>query len=332
MKSFSFYSIHQIKLTVNQVIKHILLYLILPVLLIGCDLQTITPHTSPEVKETSTTTLFVATPTNKPTSTPSSSPTLTGTPTQAATRTPTPAPTLPPEEVKAWIEEMLMTNGGCELPCWWGIEPGKTTFTEAIRHFNPYASKISSREQDAETSAGIYFFTNTEGIGLSRFIYIGFHVHNGIIEKIRVMGIQDLNEYKLPNILEKFEIPTEIYVWAYSPLAVSGDQIQPLRVDLFYPDRGILIIYSAEGETKGDVTQGCIDNGPSYFLWNSMLDLSFTQAMQEAGFQLDLPPLPVEQALGMSPEMFYQRYKGDNKAVCIETPANIWQWWVTPTP
>ena len=62
-------------------------------------------------------------------------PTLTITSTQTQTLTQThiatlsflPLPTLNPEEEQATILTLLKSNNGCDLPCWWGITPGKTT-------------------------------------------------------------------------------------------------------------------------------------------------------------------------------------------------------------
>ena len=62
--------------------------------------------------------------TPRPTWTPS--PTWTPIPTRTPTATPLPFPTLESAEMQSFIAEMLSTNGGCELPCWWGITPGET--------------------------------------------------------------------------------------------------------------------------------------------------------------------------------------------------------------
>jgi hypothetical protein len=51
----------------------------------------------------------------------------TSTPTQEPTLTFTPLPTLDQRGIQGLIDD----NGGCQLPCWWGIEPGKTTKQQA---------------------------------------------------------------------------------------------------------------------------------------------------------------------------------------------------------
>lgn len=54
---------------------------------------------------------------------PSSSPTLTRTPV-------TPVPTLPPKEQNAYLLNLIETNGGCELPCFLGIQPGISSWED----------------------------------------------------------------------------------------------------------------------------------------------------------------------------------------------------------
>ena len=54
------------------------------------------------------------------------------------TPSPTSYPRLSREEAKPRIIEMLQTNAGCRLPCWWGITPGKTRWEEVHALLSPY--------------------------------------------------------------------------------------------------------------------------------------------------------------------------------------------------
>lgn len=82
----------------------------------GQPMETMTPT----VAATPTATPIAPSPTA--TTTPQPTPTSTLTPT--ATPTITPAPTLTIDEEGAFLSELMATNGGCELPCWWGVVPG----------------------------------------------------------------------------------------------------------------------------------------------------------------------------------------------------------------
>lgn len=35
---------------------------------------------------------------------------------------------------------MLEKNGGCELPCWWGITPGKTSWQDAAHFLGSFST------------------------------------------------------------------------------------------------------------------------------------------------------------------------------------------------
>ena len=39
--------------------------------------------------------------------------------------------TLPIEEAENAVAELFLNNRNCQLPCWWGIVPGETTWREA---------------------------------------------------------------------------------------------------------------------------------------------------------------------------------------------------------
>src|SRR3990172_6047576 len=43
----------------------------------------------------------------------------------------TPRPTLAEAEAAQALRDLIMTNGGCGLPCVWGLTPGETTWRDA---------------------------------------------------------------------------------------------------------------------------------------------------------------------------------------------------------
>src|SRR6185436_4057409 len=67
-------------------------------------------------------------------------PTMTPTLTLNPTNTSTIVPTLPAEGAWTKLLELLANNGGCRLPCLWGITPGKSTYKEAQAILTPLRS------------------------------------------------------------------------------------------------------------------------------------------------------------------------------------------------
>jgi hypothetical protein len=57
-------------------------------------------------------------------------------PVSTKTITPTSVPTLSVEQRKTMVSNNLLEDTSCNLPCWWGIMPGTTTWQEAEEQFH----------------------------------------------------------------------------------------------------------------------------------------------------------------------------------------------------
>ncbi|MFT3893686.1 MAG: hypothetical protein QM730_18815 [Anaerolineales bacterium] len=82
-------------------------------------------------------------------------PTLTPTPHPTLSATQTIVPTLSTDEALQQIKELYKDNGGCDLPCWWGIVPGETTWEQTKQLLGPlgimkndYFEVLVPREMD----------------------------------------------------------------------------------------------------------------------------------------------------------------------------------------
>ena len=88
--------------------------------------------------------LYTETPLPTNTSSPTSTLTITPTPrTPYPTSTPyatlIPLPTVVNKE--AYLHELMQTNGGCQLPCFWGITPGETSYLVADQFLTSFATE-----------------------------------------------------------------------------------------------------------------------------------------------------------------------------------------------
>ena len=102
--------------------------------LVACSNRpTTVPLTAPSGTDVVTPTKVI------PSTTPIPTCTSTVLPTSTATSSPSPTPTLIPtetpwpalrgEEAQHRAEELIRNNANCTLPCWWGIVPGKTSWS-----------------------------------------------------------------------------------------------------------------------------------------------------------------------------------------------------------
>lgn len=131
------------------------------------------PTTTPTLTHTQTVTPII-TPTATITHTPSI--TLTPTITPTATMTLAPTATFSPPKKNEFVLDLIRNNGGCELPCLWGITPGTSTERDYFNQLEPINDFI--------------IFTNY--LSFSRYVYIDPVVENHKIE-ILVYSVYILN-------------------------------------------------------------------------------------------------------------------------------------------
>lgn len=269
------------------------------------------------------------TPTPNPTKTvtqtsyPTSTLTETTVPTQTATRTPN--PTLKPEEAESLAVELLTTNTGCELPCWWGITPGETSWEEAEILLEQFDSEIYIPYSPEERKE--FFFAQVT-IPLPDEVYGSTMVHtyyvsNGIIEAIEVKPGK-IDCHNLSTFLQTYGPPAAVRIDTYSTEYPAG--VLPFLVTLFYPDRGILAVRGPEKASfLNNMVLGCQMDNPfvTYSLWDPNLEMSLQEVAKyfEKSFHSSLS---LEEATNMDVEAFYKLYTSPGNATCIETPKNLW--------
>jgi hypothetical protein len=252
----------------------------------------------------------------------------------AATATPTP---LSKEQIDQWILDKINNKGNCQLPCWWGIIPGKTTWDEALAMLQPYASEVHAGKTTNDTfSAYMAFDYPPEGVTTASALYISFIVKNNIIQTISIDGVDQVSTLQLPNLLKEYGPPTGgVWVDGYSGSAFDYGPRQ-VAIHIFYPDSGIFAQYDAPGgEVKNGNLYNCLAYGPLLYLWSPEADVSYNQAIRGLGLDFQFPFLPSRIALGMDEQQFYEAYKDKNttQEVCLKTPVDLWVWgFGTPVP
>ncbi len=70
--------------------------------------------------------------------------------------TDTPVSTFSPTEASARLQDLLKTNAGCRLPCWWGITPGKTTWDEAEEYLKTFTTLSTAQGSNELFAIDIY--------------------------------------------------------------------------------------------------------------------------------------------------------------------------------
>ncbi|MFH2102744.1 MAG: hypothetical protein ABIJ39_05235, partial [Chloroflexota bacterium] len=259
--------------------------------------------------------------------------TLTATPEPTTTSTPTstamptflpPLPVGTPEEV---VLELLRSNHGCQLPCWWGIMPGVTTYPQVTTLLEPLAkrplyiggSPMTYGLLGAEFTLQEIYSSLTE-------VRLDIDFIEGIVQSIVVYGFEIPDLYDVGRIMDQFGPPEDILI---STVQTNIYPSLPFILFMFYPDLGMFLSYSVDGYSNGQTIRACLDTWvsyvPSFYLWSPGVTETMADVLEMWAIKFDWFVLhSLEEATGMTVEAFYETYRHPAADPCINTPAEIW--------
>ncbi len=222
------------------------------------------------------------------------------------------------------VKKLLEDNASCQLPCWWGIKPGETTWDEARQILGEVSSYVGGQtENNGFYSAQVYL---PYPYDFAKYMEHMYRVSNGIVSYIRVYNFDLAPNYFLSKFLENHGMPTEIWIRTFSK---SDMDLQPFLIDLFYQDESILLEYGTGMplEEDGGKIKNCHLNdmdSPFIHLWSLSESLSFQEAKKFLDTENLPEPKPLFDATGMDVKTFYETFKTPDATVCLETPNDLW--------
>ncbi|GEM_PF-945817 len=301
-----------------------------------------------------TSTLSIISPSPTKTIPPTFTTTATDTPTPLSTLTA--VPTLPIEDAHNRLLDLLGTNGGCQLPCLWGIMPGKSTDWEArnilmplsgvaeFASFGPLHGILGGGitpqyiEGELRLNSAVDYFYGEDGIVSS----ISFRVQeekvvtdaNGNwISKTPIYDsptfIKRVEYYSLSHLLSEQGMPTSVMIASSGP---SKNRIGSIltHIAVFYPERGILAQYTTlvnENEVGSSIISCPINAHIEMNLYSAGNPDSFYTLLEQTNWGITKNSYkPLQEATSMSVEEFYEIFRNPTDK-CLETPIIIW-----PTP
>jgi hypothetical protein len=265
---------------------------------------------------------------------------------QPVTATPTLSQTLEPtlslEKAQSLIMELLLTNGGCKLPCWWGLTPGKTSSNEVFPFFSSFKGVSKTYLVNGDPAIISWTIPNNDHY-LDLYTYFGekdqlldwIFVATLSSESIQNGGElvygdpfynQSMQKYELSQVLQDYGPPSRVLIWA------PPQEVYPVAFDILldYSKSGFLVGYSMPEKRKADTVIGCPTQAHIYFwLWTPEQEISMAEILSKKGIG-PFDPLsilyfkPVEEATKMTRDEFFMKFKIEGNDLCVETPAKGW--------
>jgi hypothetical protein len=252
-------------------------------------------------------------------------PTVTNTPSPTATSIPpieTPLPTLSPVKAYARYQELLKTNDGCRLPCWWGITPGKTSWDNAQKFLQTFTwTEVQGPFNDGSFTGYVHLPLPQEKGTLDHT----YSIKNGIVNRIEAYNFDWATSLDFVSFLNSYGAPDEVFIRTYQN---DLNESRPYLIDLFYTKLGILMEYSGgRAINVGKKIRNCFDNvdSPFIYLWSPDDKMTSSEAISAFLDTTNLPyPIPLYDATGMSVDSFYKKFRNPDKNNCLETPLALW--------
>ncbi len=168
-------------------------------------------------------------------------------PPTTSTPTITPLPTLSVEDEGDLLSSLMADNGGCMLPCWWGITPGQTTVQEGRDHFASQGIDnwvVTFDGKEASLGLG---YPRIDNSNRAIDVLLRLELNNNLIQLINIGGgygygdfrnkfIQDWQQYGVSEILMRLGPPTHVRFLPIgnSPYHLLGIAYEHLGVEIYY--------------------------------------------------------------------------------------------------
>jgi hypothetical protein len=199
---------------------------------------------------TTTTSVFI------PLTTPSKTviPISTKTPRPMISPTWTPVSTLLSDKALAKLLSLYADNGGCELPCWWGITPGKTTWQTARETLFSMGSVYGPIEKEGVSLYEPEYIV-PKSVDPLGYIWPVIWVKDDVVLAIGTNSgwIEPDFDYSLAGFLSSLGAPDEIWL-----KIITDSMSKPYyEMRLFYKERGIEIGATGEARINGNKLNLC---------------------------------------------------------------------------
>ena len=239
----------------------------------------------------------------------------------------TPLPTIPPQQRGQVYTELIKSNGGCELPCWWGFELGKASTNEVHQFYTSFGANVSEQHGNNGISVLYTKFFDPQ-IEKGEQVRHTFVAQDEIIIDMEIQ-LKSHPDYQIASILERLGQPSEVWMWTI-PDTIEG--ILPADFRLYFPEQGALVGYRTNAVKIADAVNVCFDGrgGATMLLWDTAVwnpnsTKGFIERTDESSELTLEGHQPIEEVSNWDVEQFYTILTDPTRSECLETPSNLWQ-------
>jgi hypothetical protein len=245
----------------------------------------------------------------------------------------TPLPTFSQADGLRTLNSWFM-GSTCLLPCWGGIEPGKTTWQEVQQAFQPLSGIATVKT--AENLNCDFGQCNIIGWALNKGAVVEgdfytlapqnvVHVINLDIKNVNSQSINLTSDVNVRTMLRSYGLPAEMLFNA----DLTSPKNKYLEITLIYPKRQFIINYWKDVKIEGDHATAC--GGYSrvrLIVLDNPDQLMSLEAVAQAVETKDLDinkqtPKHAYEAINLTDDAFFQ-YFGGLRERCVSTPVSIW--------
>lgn len=288
--------------------------------------RTVTPRMEDQRQTTVLATSGLGNPTVTPSMTASSAPVMKETST--ASMTPTATYTSLPTIDARGILGLIDSNGGCQLPCWWGIEPGITTSEQARTFIKQFATKVEASESgfteiDGKVRFVIGYWITYPLPGSSNQGELNYYVWDKTVVRISVGPSTAQYRYTLDQLLAKMGKPSRVLIEAQHD--AMGFTI-PFRLFLYYPNNRFYAGYLIEADEIGKEIRACPGKtAPALIMWAPDYQIESRLAEEMLGPDSRPGLQNLEDATNLSIDEFTEIFSKPGFTDCLESPMRFWE-------
>jgi len=242
---------------------------------------------------------------------------------------PTPYPPLAEMDRQARLAGLFQSNGGCRLPCWWGIVPGQTTWQEVHAILSPPLGHGAERGRryDGFRFINGYYYEPTSLFSIEFYFQEDRPIPNLLIEDVPQEYLANLT---LSNIFRSYGSPDEIYIRSpYHTIGGIQSCLGEFEIFLYYPSQGFAIQYRYQSYPVNRPIRVCDLDRPSFgefYVWTPGSYSNFQEVAPFASWGPGQYPIqPIEEETSWTTESFFATFRqGAPPGYCIDAPAYDW--------